>query len=76
MNWLRWLEEAYHYGLIIFSVAMVGLAFGVAYGWLAGSGVVVATVAVLMGLNRAVSALARKSLKTKIPQRRFPGPRK
>ena len=76
MKWLRWLEDGLHYGQMAVVIAMAGLAFGLAYGWLVGVGVMVAAVAVLFGVELAIKALGRKAFETKVPQKRFPGPRK
>ncbi|CAN5494371.1 hypothetical protein BH10PSE18_BH10PSE18_39690 [soil metagenome] len=75
MNWAR-VESVWDGVQIAVFIVMAGIAFGMFYGWLIGVGVAAAAPALLFGLNRAANAIVRKSQETKIPQRRFPGPRK
>lgn len=75
MNWAR-VESVWDGVQIAVFIVMAGIAFGMFYGWLIGVGVAAAAAALLFGLNRAANAIVRKSQETKIPQRRFPGPRK
>lgn len=75
MKRLQWLVDALDHAQIAFVILMGGIVFGLAYGWIAGVSVVAVTVCMLYGIHRAFESLRRKSLETKIPQRRFPGPR-
>ncbi len=75
MSWAR-VESVLDGVQIAFFIVMAGIAFGVFYGWLVGLGVAAAATGLFCGLNHAANAVVRKSQETKIPQRRFPGPRR
>ena len=76
-NWLAHVND----GLTIAGLSLFGgIVFGGAFGWAVGLSVAAGVVLIFMGVSRAVAAIRRKALHSRVPQRsvvqrRFPGRR-
>lgn len=52
--------------------SFAGITFGLAFGWIAGVCVACGFLAICALVARGVKAVAAKSLRSTVPQRRFP----
>ena len=70
--WARRLDVALDVCLLAPFVAGAGIVIGAVWGWPVGVGVAAGITTLLWGVQRAAGAIIRKSLQTRVPQRRFP----